>query len=131
MSGVDEALWDLKGKRAGMPVYELLGGKCRMAAPVYTHASGGDIEELEEAVGRLWEQGFRYIRCQMSVPGYSTYGSGGRRALAAAAAKGAGASKTTGRDAGQSGRGGGYDQRSAPTLEQARERIARQARMPW
>src|SRR5437667_9585576 len=49
MSGVDEALWDLKGKRAGMPVYELLGGRCRMAAPVYTHASGCDIDELEDA----------------------------------------------------------------------------------
>jgi mannonate dehydratase len=75
MSGVDEALWDIKGKRAGMPVYELLGGKVRQAAPVYTHASGADIQELEDSVRRLMDQGFRYIRCQMAVPGYSTYGS--------------------------------------------------------
>ena len=130
MSGVDEALWDLKGKRAGMPVYELLGGRCRMAAPVYTHASGGSIEELEESVGRLWEQGFRYIRCQMAVPGYSTYGSGGRRsgtAVQPGAAKSS--AKSSAKTAGKSA--GGYDQRSAPTMEQARERIARQACMPW
>ena len=118
MSGVDEALWDIKGKRAGMPVYELLGGKCRMAAPVYTHASGGSIEELEDSVRRLWEEGFRYIRCQMAVPGYSTYGS--RTAPRGEAAQ-------RGRNAGQSG----YDQRSAPTLDEARSRIARQAEMPW
>ena len=131
MSGVDEALWDLKGKRAGMPVYELLGGRCRMAAPVYTHASGGDINELEESVGRLWEQGFRYIRCQMSVPGYSTYGSGGRRGAAAAKAPSGQPSASKNAAAKGASKSGGYDQRAAPTMEQARERIARQARLPW
>ncbi|MFT4560032.1 MAG: mannonate dehydratase, partial [Planctomycetaceae bacterium] len=44
LSGVDMALWDIKGKRAGMPVHDLLGGKTRMAAPVYVHASGRDFE---------------------------------------------------------------------------------------
>jgi mannonate dehydratase len=120
MSGVDEALWDLKAKRAGMPLYELFGGRCRMAAPVYTHASGADIQELEDAVRRYWEEGYRYIRCQMAVPGLSTYGSGGARRNA-----------QTGSTSGRAARGGGYDQRSAPTMEQARERIAHQAAMPW
>jgi mannonate dehydratase len=75
LSGVDEALWDIKGKRAGMPVYELLGGRCRRAADVYVHASGGSVEEVEENVRRYMEQGYRHVRVQIAVPGYSTYGS--------------------------------------------------------
>ncbi|HLH73206.1 MAG TPA: enolase C-terminal domain-like protein [Chloroflexota bacterium] len=75
LSGIDQALWDIKGKRANMPVYQLLGGKCRQFVPVYTHASGRDFAEVEENVRKYQEQGFRYIRCQVAVPGMSTYGS--------------------------------------------------------
>lgn len=78
LSGLDQALWDIKGKRAGMPVYQLLGGKCREAVPVYTHAHGADEVELAEHTKALMEKGFRYIRVQMSVPGMTTYGSGGK-----------------------------------------------------
>lgn len=74
LSGVDQALWDIKGKRAGMPVYQLLGGKCREAVPVYVHASGSSPEEVEDAARAYMAQGFRYIRCQMAIPGYSSYG---------------------------------------------------------
>lgn len=76
LSGVDQALWDIKGKQAGMPVYQLLGGKVRDSAPLYAHASGRDLSELEERARAFMERGYRYVRCQMAVPGMSTYGSG-------------------------------------------------------
>jgi mannonate dehydratase len=69
ISGVDMALWDIKGKLAGMPVYELLGGKCREAAAVYRHADGRDLKEVEENVARYLEEGYRYIRCQWGLYG--------------------------------------------------------------
>jgi mannonate dehydratase len=65
LSGLDQALWDIKGKRAGMPVYQLLGGKCRIAADCYTHASGRDLAALEDSVARGKERGFRHIRIQL------------------------------------------------------------------
>ncbi len=83
LSGIDQALWDIKGKRAGMPVYQLLGGKCREAVPVYVHASGHDAVEVEERARAYMEQGFRHIRCQVGIPGLSTYGSRGGATLPA------------------------------------------------
>ena len=83
LSGLDQALWDIKGKRAGMPVYQLLGGKCREAVPVYVHASGSTFEEVEERALRFMDQGFRYVRCQVGIPGYTTYGSRGRAEIKA------------------------------------------------
>ena len=75
LSGVDQALWDIKGKRAGMPVYDLIGGKCRMAAPVYMHASGRDFAEVTDSARKLMEQELRHVRMQVEVPGQATYGT--------------------------------------------------------
>lgn len=65
LSGLDQALWDIKGKRAGMPVYQLLGGKTRFAVDCYAHASGRDFKQLEESVQRHVDNGFRHIRLQL------------------------------------------------------------------
>ena len=73
ISGVDMALWDIKGKQAGMPVYQLLGGKCREAAAVYVHADGREPQEVEENVRKFMAQGYRYIRVQMG--GYGGWAS--------------------------------------------------------
>jgi mannonate dehydratase len=75
LSGVDMALWDILGKRAGLPVYELLGGKARGAVDTYCHTTGKTIEEVEDAVAKKKEEGFRHIRIQCAVPGLSTYGA--------------------------------------------------------
>lgn len=72
LSGMDMALWDIKGKRAGMPVYELLGGKVRDAVPCYDHAGGKDHESAAESVKKSMEKGFRHIRVQLGG-----YGGGG------------------------------------------------------
>lgn len=75
LSGLDQALWDIKGKRAGMPVYDLLGGKCKFAVDTYTHAGAGSIEQVVENVQRYKEEGFRHIRIQLG--GYGSSGLSG------------------------------------------------------
>lgn len=65
LSGLDQALWDIKGKMAGMPVYQLLGGKVRFAADTYVHASGLTPEACMDNVAKFKEQGYRNIRIQL------------------------------------------------------------------
>ncbi len=65
ISGIDQALWDIKGKLANMPVYDLLGGKCREAAACYAHADGRTPQEVADNVRKYMGQGYRYIRVQM------------------------------------------------------------------
>jgi len=77
LSGVDIALWDILGKRAGLPLYQLLGGKARRAVDTYRHASGGSFEEVEERVRGFMGEGYRHVRVQVGLPGLATYGARG------------------------------------------------------
>ncbi len=64
LSGVDQALWDIKGKKAGMPVYQLLGGKYREAAAIYRHADGKEPAEILDRVKAFQSEGIRHVRVQ-------------------------------------------------------------------
>jgi mannonate dehydratase len=65
ISGIDQALWDIKGKRAGMPVYQLFGGPCREAAACYAHAGGPSIQHCLDSVRALMADGYQHIRVQL------------------------------------------------------------------
>ncbi len=75
IGAVDTALWDIKGKSLGVPVYQLLGGASRDAVMVYGHANGPDVEHTVREVARHFEAGYVAVRAQSGIPGLaSTYG---------------------------------------------------------
>jgi mannonate dehydratase len=69
ISGIDMALWDIKGKVAGLPVYEMLGGKTRERMLTYRSVGGRDFKEVEQGVRRLMSEGYRVIKVQVAAPG--------------------------------------------------------------
>ncbi len=90
LSGVDMALWDIKAKRANMPLYQLLGGKVRVGADLYFHAQGSSPEEVEDSVRGAMERGYRYTRVQMGLKGNAVYGAKGATGTPASSVAGAG-----------------------------------------
>jgi mannonate dehydratase len=75
IAAVDMALWDIKGKVAGLPLYQLLGGASRESVMVYGHANGKTVEETVNEALKYKEEGYKAIRLQSGVPGLSsTYG---------------------------------------------------------
>src|SRR6476469_1638941 len=72
IAAVDTALWDIKGKVAGLPVYQLLGGRSRDGVTVYGHAAAETVDAALTDVARLVDAGYRAVRVQTGVPGLGT-----------------------------------------------------------
>ena len=77
IAAVDTALWDIKAKAAGLPLYQLLGGKSRDRVMVYCHANGTSIEETLEKAQSYIADGFKAVRLQSGVPGCLRCSGGG------------------------------------------------------
>lgn len=76
IAAIDMALWDIKGKVAGLPVYQLLGGKSRTGITAYGHANGNTIAKTLDSLGQFIEQGYKAVRLQCAIPGLEgTYGT--------------------------------------------------------
>ena len=76
IGAIDMALWDIKGKVAGMPVYQLLGGKSRKGVTVYGHANGESIDEVMVKLGSMISEGYKVVRLQSALPkSKGTYGT--------------------------------------------------------
>jgi mannonate dehydratase len=80
ISAIDMALWDIKGKAANMPLYQLLGGASRQRVMVYSHCTGSTIDAVLDDYARHQAMGFKAIRVQCGIPDMaSTYGLATRK----------------------------------------------------
>lgn len=76
IGAIDMALWDIKGKQAGLPLYQLLGGKSRKGVTVYGHANGETIDEVLNNLGKMIDKGYKAVRLQCTIPNLKgTYGT--------------------------------------------------------
>lgn len=83
ISGVDQALWDIKGRQAGMPVYQLLGGKAREAVDLYTGVGGDSVAQIVDSIRAAQAAGYRQFRFNLGRA--STAGGDGSVANASGA----------------------------------------------
>jgi mannonate dehydratase len=111
MSAIDGALWDIMGKRAGMPVHNLLGGKLRPALPMFANVNGSDMKELEENSRARIAEGYKHLRVG-AVGGDGTGRGGGGRGGSVGAAGGRGVGAQSGLTGGQGNLPGGGGQGS-------------------
>jgi mannonate dehydratase len=105
MSAIDGALWDILGKRAGMPVHNLLGGKVRPALPMFANINGGDLSQLEENARARMAEGYKHLR--VGAVGGDGSDAGGRGRGAGAGGRGGGAGAPAGITGGQGNLPGG------------------------
>ncbi len=64
IAGIDLALWDIKGKLAGMPLYQLFGGAVRKGVPVYRHVDGASVDEIIDQIQYYQSLGVKHLRVQ-------------------------------------------------------------------
>ena len=76
IAGIDQALWDIKGKSLGVPTYQLFGGKVRNSLATYIHVNGRDAKEVAKKISAFQVKGFRNFRVQFLIPNIASYGSG-------------------------------------------------------
>ena len=112
MAAIDGALWDIMGKRAGMPVYQLLGGKLRPGCRMFANAGGQSLQQLEDNCRALMAQGYQHIRLRGLGGGG---GDGDGRGGGAAGRGAAGAGRGAGAGAGGRGAGAGRIGNAGPT----------------